>query len=631
MTQSLAGFSDIMRTVAFLVLVFALTWPVSELRGQTRTTSQQAQTARFRLADTYMRAGQYERAVSLLEDLYAENPRSTVFFDKLKTAYVGLKRYDDAIRLVDEWISLGPTPQLYAERGSLEYQNGNEEAAHRSWERAVEIAPNDHRAYRAVYFMMSANRLFDDAVAMLEEGRRRLRNEHLFQLDLANMYGLLGRYDLAMAEYARAVSENPNQLSYVKRQLGQITDRDSLFSLGLTAIERAVRQNPLNRALRELAGWTYFEAGQYQRSLEAYAAIDRLESEEGRVLFAFARNAADAGTFETAKAALEDILARYEDGLVAPLALFELAEINERQGIDAGEQAMDPAGNRNPAPHFEEALARYKRFLSAYPEHPLYPEALQRVGDLQRSVFFDLRAAESTLDEVSRRFGTTESAALARYNLGEIALERGDLAGARLIFSRLAEELEIGELAERCRFETARIDYYRGHFEMALATVAALDANTSTDISNDAIALKLLLRENKGPDSLNTPLRNYARAELALRRRQPHSALQLLDSLQSTIGTHPISDEVLFTRAQANRQLGQYEEAISLLQVLPDRHPGSYLEDRALFTIGEIYERELGNDRAALESYNEVLFRFPASLLSPEVRTRIRNLRGDEL
>jgi tetratricopeptide (TPR) repeat protein len=434
-----------------------------------------------------------------------------------------------------------------------------------------------------------------------------------------------------MSEYVGLIAQNPNQLAYVKRQLARHSGLDSVFTQGIAIVDRAVRQDPLNRALRELAGWTYFEAGQYRRALDTYRAIDRLESEQGRVLYQFALDVADAGAIEVSLEALNEILERYGDGPLAPLALFGMAEIEEREGIRLGERALDATGKRVPAVHFDEALKHYSNFLATYPNDPRFPDALQRVGNLQRTVFFDLNAAQTTLHEVSSRFAATNAAVVARFNLGQIALERGDLAEARLTFFRLANELEIGDIAERCRFEIAKIDYYRGQFETALAIVSALDANTSTDISNDAIALKLLLRENLGPDSLNAPLRAFARSELATRQRRPELALQILDSVQATYPTHALSDEILFGRAMAKRQLGQNEEAIALLLLLPEQYPGSYLEDTSLFMVAEIYERDLGNTIEALKTYNTFLLRFPASLRAPEVRMRIRYLRGDDI
>ncbi len=42
--------------------------------AQASESEDSVQVRRFRLADSYLRAGQYERAIALLEDLHADSP-----------------------------------------------------------------------------------------------------------------------------------------------------------------------------------------------------------------------------------------------------------------------------------------------------------------------------------------------------------------------------------------------------------------------------------------------------------------------------------------------------------------------------------------------------------------------------
>ena len=78
-------------------------------------------------------AGQFDRAIPLLEDLYADDPRTTAFFIQLKEAYTEMKRYDDAIRLVDDRLAHGRTAFLLAERGALLVRKDDVASAMESW------------------------------------------------------------------------------------------------------------------------------------------------------------------------------------------------------------------------------------------------------------------------------------------------------------------------------------------------------------------------------------------------------------------------------------------------------------------------------------------------------------------
>ena len=616
--------------------LLALAAPPSGLAQTARPApdagSDSTQVQRFRLADAYFRAGQFDRAITLLEDLYAAEPQTYAFYEKLKQAYENVKRYDDAIRLVEARMAGTSNPVLLAEKASLLYLKGDEEAASRTWDEALATGPESAGVYRAVYQSMVQQRLFGEAADVLQRGREALDDERLFGRDLAYLYSLTGEHERAMEEYLALLDEDERQLSFVQNRLARFTEGGGdVLEESVRATERAVRRRPLNRAYRELLAWLHLEGEDYRAAYDVYRAVDRLEKEEGRVLFGFAQLAADADAYAVALDAYDEILRRYPDSPAAPEALYGLAKMHERWGEGAGETALSPAGDRVPAPHYEQALATYRQFLQTYPTHPYYPDVLRSIGRLQLDVFLQLGQAESTLREVVSRYARSPAAERAAYDLGRIALLRGDLDAARLAFSRLEEELRLGELAEQARYELALLHFYRGEFEAALSLARALNENTSTDIANDAIELKVLIAENRGPDSLSAPLGRYARARLLLRQQRPQAALDTLDVLLDQSGAHALADDVRFLRADALRRSRQTEAALAAFQEFPLIHPQSYLADQTLFLAAEIQEEELNDADAAITTYTQLLTDYPGSLFAQEARARIRRLRGDTL
>jgi len=253
------------------------------------------------------------------------------------------------------------------------------------------------------------------------------------------------------------------------------------------------------------------------------------------------------------------------------------------------------------------------------------------MSQLQLNVFHEIGEAEALLTEIVERHPGSPVADQARFDIGVTYLLRDDLTQARLAFSRLENKLRIGELAEKSRFELGLIAFYEGQFESALAFSDALDENTATDIANDAIELKVLLRENRGPDSLDTPLTQYARAQLLHRQRRFKEAIVLLEPLLTSYPSHALADEIRFWRASNLRELRHFEEAISAFSEIVAENRESYLADRSLFAVGDIYERGLREPALALETYSNLLVEFPGSLLAPEVRARIRKIRGDHV
>jgi TolA-binding protein len=362
----------------------------------------------------------------------------------------------------------------------------------------------------------------------------------------------------------------------------------------------------------------------YEAAYDVYRALDRLQQQRGQSLYRFAQKAADADAFEVATTAFAAILERHSDAPIAPDAQRALGTTYERWAKSNGDSPSPDSSAR-----YDAARSAYETFLENYPNHEASPSVLADLGKLQLDVYRNLNAAQRTLEEVVSTAPEHAAANEARYDLGRIALLRGDLDRARLLFSRLAERLRSGDLADQARFELALLQYYQGSFEAARTQAKATSANTSADVTNDAIDLSVLIQENKGPDSLNTPLRQYAKAELYIRRHHYEKASARLDSLLQTYGRHSLADEAQFRRAEIAIAQGDTSAAVQRYRELPKRHPRSTFADRSLFRLGKLYETQ-GRTEKAVALYDRLLTEYPSSLLASDVRTRLRTLRRQQ-
>lgn len=597
------------------------------MHAQSPTGAQDsAEVKRYRLANAYMNSGQFERAIKILEDLRADAPANPTYYQKLKEAYESVKRYDDAIALVEGRMGDNPTPIRMSEKARLLYLEGEEESAFATWDRAIGLAPQSTSTYRVVYHALSDIRRFDRAIDVLKRARDALNRPNGFQRELAYLYSLNGEHRKAMQEYVDLLDDQADQLNFVRSRLRPFVEQSDGLSAGIEVLQEAVRSSPLNRAYRELLGWLHMENEDYAAAFDVYRAIDRLEEENGRVLFSFAQKAADADAYEVASKAYDLILQRYPDTPVAPQAQKGLGDMYRRQAEPSGEQGLEgrgPAGNDS---LYQAAADAYRTFLRTYPNHGVTPQVLLELGHIQLDVLARLDAAESTLRQIVRQYPDTDAANEARYDLGRIALLRGEWSDARLAFSRLVDRLQTGDLAETARYELALLHFYRGEFEAALTRVNATNENTSADVANDAIELKVLLKQNKGPDSLNTPLRMYADARLYTRQRRYDDALGRLDTLLAQYGRHPLTDDARFRRAELLRARGDTTVAIEAFGQIPLMHPKSSYADRSLFRMGTLHETQ-GNVEEAANAYTRLLEQYPNSLLASDARRRLRNLQ----
>lgn len=598
-------------------------------QAQDETEVDPALRARLQLADLYARAAQYDRAIPLLEDLYHTAPELRAIQQKLQQAYEAVKRYDDVIALLDRTLKQAPSPEMRAEKARLVYLKGDEQAAFALWEAVLESAPFEEYTYRILYNSLIQVRLLHRAADVLTRGRAHVGNPQLFQIELAYLYTLIGNHSGAMEEYLALLEHGESQLNYVRNQLSRSLKQEGALDASIATVERHIRDAPNHRSYHHLLAWLYMEAGRYREALRETRIIDQMNPDKGAVLFNFARRAAEAAAYDIALEAFDELLTRDPDSPLAAEAQLGLVDMHLLWAETTQERSFGANGTRLAAPHQEAALEAFREFLRRFPHHDRYAEILHRMGRLQQDVFHNLDEAAAIYSDVIRTHADTEAASRARFDLGRIAIARGRLEEARGIFAGLVRTMRLGAIAEEARYQQALIHFYRGELDIAAAHLSDLDENTSTDTANDAIALRIVILENRGPDSLHTPLRMFARASLFLRRHQSKHAIAIMDTLISQYGGHPIADDARFLRAQALRTAGSTQEALVAFGELPLVYPDSPFCDQSLFLVAEILDVDLGDHARAVEVYTHLLVQYPGSPLAAATRLRIRTLRGD--
>jgi tetratricopeptide (TPR) repeat protein len=580
----------------------------------------------FNRAESLLESGQTEQAIGLLESLYDQAPAYDAFYETLKEAYEQTKQYEAAIELVNDQINAQAAPPLLAEKGRLLYQSGQRDRASATWDEALALRPQELSTYRVVYQTLMDLRLFSEAIDVLTKGRSALDRPGLFRTDLAYLYSLDGQHGRAMEEYVALLAESPDRVSYVRERLQSFVDREEGLSTGIEVLESAVEERPSNAAYPRLLAWLHMQSDDYAAAFDVVQAVDRLQEQQGRALLSFAGQAGDAEEYAVATKAYEAVLDRHAEGPVAPQARKGLGDMYRRWADrNADTPALvDTSGTR--ARRYDAARTAYRTFLDEYPDHEAVPDVRIALGTLQLDVYRDLTAAEATFQGIIEQSPSDPSAQTAALQLGRIALLRGAFEEARSRFSRLATTHRSSEVGHQAQFELARLEFYQGAFDAALERTQTVTTNTSTDVSNDAIDLKVLIQENRGPDSLDTALRLYAQARLAERKRAHDTATAHLDSLLQTHPRHPLADEARFRRAHVHLAQGDTTAALQAFDDVPRQHPSSPYADRSLFRHAQLQEAQ-GDLEAATSAYDRLLTEYPQSLLAGDARTRLRTLR----
>ena len=206
----------------------------------------QAQTpdAKFRLAQGYEQAGNFESAVKLYEELLLKDPSNYVYFDSVRRMYLQLKKYDDAVALIQRRLVGAPADlTLRAALASTYYKAGSEKDAYDEWERAISTDAKNPSVYRLVAQSLLENRLLDKAAELYRRARVACSDPKLFTMDLAQLLATSMDYAGASAEFLSWLSQNPTQLPFVQGRMASYTNKEEGRTAAIEAVKTELKRN----------------------------------------------------------------------------------------------------------------------------------------------------------------------------------------------------------------------------------------------------------------------------------------------------------------------------------------------------------------------------------------------------
>ncbi|MFC0185221.1 tol-pal system YbgF family protein [Pseudarcicella hirudinis] len=218
-----------------------------------------------------------------------------------------------------------------------------------------------------------------------------------------------------------------------------------------------------------------------------------------------------------------------------------------------------------------------------------------------------------------------------KLDLGDIYLLKSEPWEATLIYSQVEKSEKDSPLGYDAKLRNAKLNYFRGDFELSKEVLDILKQATTREIANDAMQLSLLIQDNTGMDSTEMAMKAYASVELLLFQNRTSEAIDELTRMLAKYEGHSLTDEVLFLRAKTYLKLGDVQNAMKDLETIRQKFSTDILGDDAEFNLAKIYEEKLKQPDKAMELYRELLQKYPGSIYGSEARKKIRNLRGDAI
>ncbi len=577
-----------------------------------------------RLAAQYLREGQYEQALSLYEELFAENPTPVIYNNYLETLFA-LDDYRQAERVVSRQIDQNPDAiRFRVDLAWVHQQAGNERRARRLMDDLIESLEASYREVVDLAMAFERRGFTDRTLETYLHGRQLLGERQPLHLRIAAIHEQQGRYRAMMEEYIDYLNDSRDEAERVRGILQDAIANDPGFerndALRQVLLSRT-QGSPDNVLYSEMLLWLSLQQQDFRMAFMQARALDRRLQQEGKPVLEVANLSTNSQN-------------------------YTIAAQSYRYLLDLGEDSR----------HYLEALVGYLnvRFLSVISQYNYdreelleiekeYQDAIGRMGINNRNIQLVRNLANLQafhLDKSDEAIGLLETTLELRnisnrvkgecqIELADILLLTGEVWDATLLYSQVDRMFRDDPLAHEARYKNARLTYFIGEFDWAKAQLDILKAGTSRLIANDAMRLSLRIQDNLGTNGEPKPLLMFARAEQHIFMNHFDKALMTLDSINMRFPTHQISDDVLMARSEIMRHEGNYAAVDSLLAEIVEKHPGGLLADEALMQRAQLREHYFKQTDKAMALYQQVMLDYPGSVHTITARNRFRALRGD--
>ncbi len=613
----LISLSNMLKKLIFLTVVLASILP-----------AQNDVNNRFMLAASYEQAGEFEKAKNILEDLFAKQPDNFQFFDALNRIYIQLKNYDSSEKIIKQRISITPQDMnLYGLLGKTYHIKGDEQLAFDTWDDAIVKSNYNLIVYRLIVNYAMERRAFGKAIELLNDAKQRSPDSKIYSYDLANLYALTMNYTRAAEEFVSVLKSAPNEIHNVRGRMNTYLNKPEALKQTIGVFEGAKNTNIETKSV---LAWLFTEDKNFTSAYELYKELDKERGSGGGEIFGFAQLLFNAGEFEIASGVFLDILNGYSSS-----PLVNSAKMGYARSVEEvlNRKSFSSSGRWKPvSPRTEINIPEADRLIEIYIElskktasPDITNEALFRAGNIYLNYKNRPGEAEKIYTKILE-YPMSLFAAPAAVELGKLYIGDGRLEQAMQILGRtsgLPRATE--EQRNKAKFLMSQILFYNKEFDEAGKLLSQILRNLRDNSANDALELSLILNI-KMNDSLS--LVAFSEAEYLLAQGKFSEAGSRYGSISAEKGGFVIGSLAALRSAETELALNNTDNAMKILTEISGEESGNIYSDKALYLLGNIYEYSLRDSAGAVEIYEKLLARFPASMYLDDAREHIIDLRN---
>lgn len=575
------------------------------------------------LANEYLKNGEYEKALTIFQKLARNKETAAVIHKSYLQCLQKVKDLDEAEKFVKKQIKNNDKNPMYlADYGRLLEQQNKIEEAEKKYEEAIQLAKKDETSANRLAKEFADADQYERAIKTLTTARTEIRGGAGFTISLARLYKATGKNDLMIEEYLQYGLTAGNREMVQALLQDEVREEKDLEILEKVLYEK-VQKFPNEGYYNEMLIWHLVQQKEFYKAFVQARAMDRRYKLEGNKVVELGFLAMQNKDHKAAGNIFEYLAKEYRASPNYPL--YRRMLISSKEEVIKSTYPVNMQDIRL-------LITEYQKFFDELGKNQRTLEALRSTAHLY-AFYLNEKDTASVILEQAIKLGAADQQFIDRckLELGDVYLLKNEPWESTLIYSQVEKTSKDSPLGYDAKLRNAKLNYYRGDFDLAKEVLDVLKIATTREIANDAISLSLLIQDNIGLDSTETAMREYAAVELMLYQNQTKEAIDKLNELYKKYKEHPLADEILWLRANTLFKQDDVNKTVEDLEKIIKDHGQDILCDDARFLLAKIYEEKLKDKETAMRMYREILQKFPGSIFGAEARKRFRMLRGDTI
>lgn len=440
----------------------------------------------------------------------------------------------------------------------------------------------------------------------------------VFGLELANLYKIQNKTDIALKTYLDILRIRPNEITIVQNNLTSYLGTEAEVRLEKMLFQNINKTNQL--VFNQLLAWLYIQKKEFYKAFIQSKSIDKRRRLGGKKLLDLAKITTDSKMYDLSAEILNYVIKQYPRiPQVYYSASKELIRVQELRIKNTFPIDLEK---------IREIVASYEKIIAQKIRHQGQYNVSEEKINLAKLHAFYLDEKDIAIELLKEVIAIPfpKYRPLAMLTLADIYILIDETWEASLIYLKIQKAYKGSSEANLAKLQNAKVQYFKGNFKLAKDYLDIIKAATTRKTANDAIQLSMFIDDNSGLDTTDILLQRFAGIELLAYQNKFEATLEAFEELLIDCRNHPLADDILWQQAKILRKLGRFEAAIEKLKTITEKHAAEILADDANFTIALIYEENLKQTDQAKSFYKKQLLDFKDSWYSSEARQRYRNL-----